>query len=104
MGQVLPKRLSYLIKKPEKLVKMVEGIEQGHRWVEDMAGKNEELEKINSPREQQFRIYLAVSDNSQLPWPRIEEELAGVEERGSVSWSQSVTIKTEEDSNETQDS
>ena len=52
VGQVLPKRLSYLIKKPEKLVKMVEGIEQGHRWVEDMAGKNEELEKINSPREQ----------------------------------------------------
>ena len=52
VGQVLPKRLSYLIKKPEKLAKMVEGIEEGHRWVEDMAGKNEELEKINSPREQ----------------------------------------------------
>ena len=69
-----------------------------------MAGKNEELEKINSPREQQFRIYLAVSDNSQLPCPRIEGELAWVEESGSVSWSQSVTIKTEEDSNETQDS
>ena len=47
VGQVLPKRLSYLIKKPEKLA--------------------EELEKINSRREQQYRIYLAVSDNSQLP-------------------------------------
>ena len=57
----------YLIKKPEKLTKMVEGIKEGHRWVEDMSGKNEELEKINSRREQQFRIHLAVSDNSQLP-------------------------------------
>ena len=47
VGQVLPKRLSYLVKKPEKLA--------------------EELEKINSRREQQYRIYLAVSDNSQLP-------------------------------------
>ena len=39
-----------------------------------MAGKNEELEKINSRREQQFRIHLAVSDNSQLPsdWRRID--------------------------------
>ena len=47
VGQVLPKRLSYLIKKPEKLA--------------------EELEKINSRREQQYRIYLVVSYNSQLP-------------------------------------
>ena len=38
-----------------------------------------------------------------LSCPRIEGELAEVEESGSVSWSQSVTIKTEEDSNETQD-
>jgi len=62
VGQTLPKRLSYLMEKSEKLAKMVEGIEEGHKWVDDISSRHLDLEKMNQPREQQLRIRLAVSD------------------------------------------
>ena len=58
IDQMLPKRLHYLVERGEKVIRLVEMVEGGARWVEEAREKR----TSNTTAQEQLKLRLAVSD------------------------------------------
>ena len=62
IDQMLPKRLHYLVERGEKVIRLVEMVEGGARWVE----KAREKRTSNTTAQEQLKMKLAVSDKENV--------------------------------------